>query len=73
MAAEQQNVRLSLSVSPELNALLEQLAVAGRCTKSEVLRKAIALYDVAFEAKLQKNRLGILDHNKRLLTEIVGL
>ncbi|MYN40411.1 DNA-binding protein [Duganella sp. FT109W] len=66
-------VAIHLSVSPELNALLEQLAVAGSCTKSEVLRKAIALYDVAFEAKLQKNRLGILDQNKQLLTEIVGL
>jgi hypothetical protein len=73
MANEQQPVRLSLSVLPELNALLEQLAVAGSCTKSEVLRKAIALYDVAFEAKLQKNRLDILDQNKQLLTEIFGL
>lgn len=73
MATDNATIRLSLSVSPELNALLEQLAVAGRCTKSEVLRKAIALYDVAFEAKLQKHRLGILDQNKQLLTEIVGL
>lgn len=73
MAADHQPVRLSLSVSPELNALLEQLAIAGHCIKSEVLRKAIALYDVAFEAKLQKNRLGILDQSKQLLTEIVGL
>ncbi len=32
-----------------------------------------SLDDVAFEAKLQKNRLGILDQNKQLLTEIVGL
>jgi len=66
-------VPFSLSVSPELNALLGQLAIAGRRTKGDVLRKAIALYDVAVEAKLQKNRLGILDQNRQLLTEIVGL
>jgi predicted transcriptional regulator len=73
MANDNATIRLSLSVSPELNALLEQLAAAGRCTKSEVLRKAIALYDVAYEAKSQKHRIGILDQNKQLLTEIVGL
>lgn len=39
-------------------------------TISEVLRNAIALYNVAFEAKLQKNRIGILDKDKQLLTEI---
>ena len=73
MANSTETIRLSLSVSPELNALLEQLAAAGHCTKSEVLRKAIALYDVAFEAKSQKRRIGILDQDKQLLTEIVGL
>src|SRR5471030_2895041 len=34
MANDQQTVRLSLSVSPELNALLEQLAVAGSVSVS---------------------------------------
>ena len=73
MATENETIRLSLSVSPQLNAKLEQLAVSGHTTKSEVLRKAIALFDVVYEAKLENKRIGILDQNKELLTEIVGL
>jgi len=73
MATTKESVRLSLSLSPELNERLEQLAMANHTTKTEILRKAIALYDVAAEAKMEKKRLGILDQNKQLLTEIVGI
>jgi predicted DNA-binding protein len=73
MATEKEVVRLSLTVSPELNERLEQLAASGCTTKAEILRKAIALYDVVAEAKTEKKRLGILDHDKHLLTEIVGI
>jgi predicted transcriptional regulator len=68
-----ENVRLSLSVSPELNEKLEQMATSSHTTKSEILRKAIALFDVVTEAKSEKKRFGILDQDKRLLTEIVGI
>ena len=67
------SVRLSLAVSPELNARREQLASAGHTSKSESLRKAVALFDIAAEARSEKKRIGILDQNKQLLTEIVGL
>ncbi|HYE35521.1 ribbon-helix-helix protein, CopG family [Methylocaldum sp.] len=73
MATEKDSVRLSLVVSPELNARLEQLAAIGHTTKSEILRKAIALFDVVAEAKAEKKRIGILDQNKHLETEIVGI
>jgi predicted transcriptional regulator len=73
MASDKESIRLSLSVSPELNERLEQLASSGHTTKTEILRKAIALYDVVAEAKTEKKRLGILDQNKQLLTEIVGI
>lgn len=66
-------VRLSLNVSPELNERLEVLASANHATKAEILRRAIALYDVAAEAKLDKKRLGILDQDRNVITEIVGL
>lgn len=68
-----ENVRLSLSVSPELNEKLEQMATSSHTTKSEILRKAIALFDVVTEAKSEKKRFGILDQDKQLLTEIVGI
>lgn len=73
MPADNESVRLSLALSPELNARLEELAQAGHTTKSEILRKAIALFDVVAEAKSEKKRFGILDQDKHLLTEIVGI
>lgn len=54
MANDKETIRLSLSVSPELNERLEQLASSGHTTKTEILRKAIALYDVVAEAKSEK-------------------
>ena len=66
-------VRLSLTVSPELNDRLEQLAAQSHSTKSEILRKAIALFDVVTEAKEQKRRIGLFDQNRQMVTEIVGL
>ncbi len=73
MNADKESIRLSLAVSPELNSRLEQLAAASHTTKSEILRKAIALFDVVAEAKAEKKRFGILDQNKQLVTEIVGI
>lgn len=73
MSTEKDSIRLSLVVSPELNERLEQLAKTGHTSKSEVLRKAIALFDVVAEAKSAKKRIGILDQNKHLETEIVGI
>lgn len=74
MATDKESiVRLSLAVSPELNDRLEQLASSGHTTKSEILRKAIALFDVVAEAKTERKRFGILDQNKQLVTEIVGI
>lgn len=73
MSAETESIRLSLTISPELNARLDELAAAAHSTKSEILRKAIALFDVVAEAKAEKKRFGILDQNKKLLTEIVGI
>ena len=73
MSTERESVRLSLAVAPDLNDRLEQLAAAGHTSKSEILRKAIALFDVVAEAKSEKKRFGILDQNKILLTEIVGI
>jgi predicted transcriptional regulator len=66
-------VRLSLIVSPELNETLEALAQSLHSSKSEILRKAIALYDVAAEAKQKNQRIGILDQDRKVVTEIVGI
>lgn len=69
----QEPLRFSLIVSSELNDLLEDLARAGHTSKSDVLRRAIALFDIAIEARRNNKHLGILDQNNNLETEIVGL
>ncbi len=70
---ERGKVRLSLEISPELNALLEQLASTTGGTKSDVLRKAIALMEIAVKAKQQGKKFGIAEKDQQLATEIIGL
>jgi predicted transcriptional regulator len=70
---EKGRVRLSLDLSPELNELLERLAVAIDGTKSEVLRKGIKLVEVAERAQRQGKKFGIAEPDQPLITEIVGL
>jgi regulator of PEP synthase PpsR (kinase-PPPase family) len=66
-------VRLSLIVSPELNDTLEELADRSHSTKSDVLRKAIALFEVASQAKQKNEKIGILDQDDKVIREIVGI
>ena len=66
-------VRLSLDVSPELNETLETLARKTYSSKSDVLRKAIALMEVAVKAKEEKKKFGVAAPGQNLETEIVGL
>ncbi|MGB9182346.1 MAG: ribbon-helix-helix domain-containing protein [Pyrinomonadaceae bacterium] len=70
---EKEKIRLSLDISPELNALLEQLAAKTGGTKSDVLRKAIALMEVAVDAKRRGLKLGLAEKDQQLATEIIGL
>jgi predicted transcriptional regulator len=66
-------IHLSLDVSPELNDALTQLAAKLHSSKSDVLRKAIALMEVAVKAKEQHKKFGIAASDQTLETEIVGL
>lgn len=73
MPATKAIIHLRLSLSPALNDRLEQLAASGQTTKTEILRKAIALYDIACVAKAENKRIGIIDQNNCLITEIIGI
>jgi hypothetical protein len=66
-------VRLNLVITRKLDETLEKLANANGTNKSEILRKALALFEVANEAKERGNKLGILSKDRQVLTEIVGL
>lgn len=66
-------VRLSLDVSRELYELLEELAEKTDSTKSDVLRRSVALMEVYVDAKQQGKKFGIADKDQPLATEIVGI
>ncbi len=64
---------MSLDITPELNTLLDTLATNIGGTKSDVLRKAIALMEVAVDAKRQGKKFGIAEKDQPLATEIIGI
>jgi uncharacterized lipoprotein len=72
-----EKIRLSLDVSPELNTLLEELAKDIDGNKSDVLRKAITLMDVAVQANKNNRKLLIADAdvnvNSTKIQEIIGI
>lgn len=70
---EKAKVRLSFEITPELNREIEQIADQVGGSKTEVLKKAIALMRVAVDAKREGKKLGIAEKSQSLTTEIVGL
>lgn len=66
-------VRLNLVITKQLDTMLEKLAREKGTNKSEILRKALALYEVANDAKAHGNKMGIVSQDRQVLTEIVGL
>ena len=66
------NYKVVLEGAP-LPKVLTPVYPAGEGISQAILRKAIALFDVVAEAKAEKKRFGILDKDRHLLTEIVGI
>jgi predicted DNA-binding protein len=68
-----ETVRLSLDVSTSLDNTLEDLAKRTGSTKADILRKGIALVEVAVDAKEHGKKLGVADRAEQLTREIVGI
>lgn len=66
-------VRLTLDLSPELDELVGRLAKITGGTKSDVMRKSIALMELAVEAKRAGKKFGIAQEGQTLATEIVAI
>ncbi|UFP97070.1 DNA-binding protein [Gloeobacter morelensis MG652769] len=62
-----------MDVSPELDQVLEEIARQEQTTKADVLRRSIALMQVAVKAKRQGLKFGATDQDQVLKTEIVGI
>lgn len=67
-------IRLTLEVTPEINSVLENLAEATGSTKSDVLRKAIALFEYAAKNKAKGRELALIDSkSEKVVGHVVGI
>ena len=66
-------VRISLDLPLPLNEKLESIASREGLSKSDVLRKALALIVVASDATLHGKKVGIAASGQALETEFVNL
>lgn len=66
-------VRSTLDLTDELNERLNALAEDAGGSKSELLRKAIALVEVAVNAKRLGRHVAVVDNEDKVVTTIVGL
>lgn len=69
----EQRIKLSVEVSPEFYETIDRLAKLGHQSKSDVLRKGIALMQVAFEAKQEGKKIGVAVAGQPLEKEIIGI
>lgn len=68
-----QRIQINLDLSPELSETINHLVQQINGDNAEVLLKAIALLEIALEAKHKGKHLWIADDNQNLETEIVGI
>lgn len=73
MAQNSDKIKLSLEIPLELNARLEEIARELGSTKSDVLRRALVLMEVAHEARKQNKIVGVLTQEQKLEKEFIGI
>ncbi|MEH1849776.1 MAG: DNA-binding protein [Nostoc sp.] len=68
-----QRIKINLDLSPEVYETLNNLAQQINGDNAEVLLKAIALLEIAVEAKQKGKHIWIADDDQNLETEITGI
>lgn len=66
-------VKMSLHLSQETNDLVEELCEDNHLTKSDLLRRSLALMAVVLKYKKKGGHLVVLDSDDKKISEIVGL
>lgn len=66
-------IRLSLDITPEVYYLIEKIAARLGNSKSDILRKGIALMDVASEANKMGHNIAIIDKENKVVSRIINL
>lgn len=66
-------VKLSLELPLEINLRLEEIATELHSSKSDVLRRSLALMDAAHQARKENKIVGVLSANQKLEKEFIGI
>jgi len=66
-------VRLTVDLPAALNNTLQQIADEQSLTKTDILRKAIAMYDVAHHATAEKKGIAIIGVDGKVEGRIIGI
>ena len=68
-----EGVTYTLKMSNALNKRLDRLASITDSSHDAVLKKALALYEVATNAREQSCRMAVIDNNNQVQQAIEGL
>lgn len=66
-------VRRNVKIPDDFAGKLGVMAEASDQTKSEILRKALTLFEAAREGKREGKKLALVNQKDKITTEIVGL
>ena len=64
-------IRLSLDLSRDTNELLTSLAEASDYSKSDVVRRSIAIFSKLLEAERQGQTVAVVDDKNRVVTKLL--
>jgi predicted transcriptional regulator len=68
-----ERVRVSFEMPVEMNKTLDKLAESLDSTRTDILRKAIALLQVVAEGKAKGQQLALVDKQDQVTSKIIGL
>lgn len=64
--------RSTFTLTPKVEAMLKKIACAEGITKNEVVRRAIALYDVLYDERQENREILVRDRaTKKIKKEII--
>lgn len=65
--------RLNVNISNALSNTLDNLAEAEETSKTDILRKAIALFELVIKEREKGGKLIVVDEENNIRKEIIGL
>lgn len=66
-------ISMSLHLTPETLNILEEICEDNNLTKTDLLRKALALIQIALKYKKKGGHLIVVDDKDHKMSEIIGL